>query len=115
MALSTYNISAEQGSDYSATVAYTDDAGDPVNLTGYSARMQVRKFAGSATPFLTLTNTSGLAITALTGVIVVSISAAALALVPAGTYTYDLEIVDGSQKVTKLLQGNFDVDAEVTR
>lgn len=115
MALSTYNISAEQGSDYQATVAYTDDSGDPVNLTGYTARMQVRQFAGSSVPFLTLTNTSGLAITAATGVIVISISAAALALLPAGEYTYDLEIIDGSAKVTKLLQGNFDVDAEVTR
>lgn len=115
MALSTYNISAEQGSDYQATVTYTDDGGDPVNLTGYSAQMQVRKFAGAAVPFLTLTNSTGLAITAGTGTIVISISAAALALVPAGAYTYDLEIIDGSQKVTKLLQGDFDVDAEVTR
>lgn len=115
MALSTYNISAEQGSDYAATVAYTNDGGSPVNLTGYTTRMQVRKFAGSLNAILALTNTSGMTVSTTGGTIVLGITAAALAKVPAGTYTYDLEIIDGSGKVTKLLQGDFDVDAEVTR
>lgn len=114
MALSTYDISAEQGSDYATTVTYTDDSGDPVNLTGYTSRMQVRKFAGSASPVITLTNTSGMTITAATGVIAVSITAAALAAIPAGSYVYDLEIASGAS-VIKLLSGAFDVSAEVTR
>jgi hypothetical protein len=115
MSISTYNIEAEQGSDYATTVTYTDNNGSPINLAGYTARMQIRKFTGSATPVLTLTNTSGLTITAGTGVIAVAITAAALAQVPAGDYKYDLEVVSGAGSVTKLLGGNFDVTAEVTR
>jgi hypothetical protein len=115
MALSTYDMSAEQGSDFATTVTYTNDAGSAVNLTGYTSRMQVRQFAGSKAPFLTLTNTSGMAITAGTGVISVAITAAALSTVPAGSYVYDLEIVSGAGAVTKLLSGDFDVLAEVTR
>lgn len=115
MALSTYDISAEQGSDYATTVTYTDDNGSPVNLAGYSSRMQVRHFAGSPTPVLTLTNGNGMTITAATGVISVAITAAALAQIPAGSYKYDLEIVSGAGAVTKLLGGDFDVAAEVTR
>jgi hypothetical protein len=115
MALSTYNIAAEQGSNYLASIAYTDDDGDIVNLTGYTSRMQVRKFAGSLNAILSLTNTAGMTISASAGTIELSISADALRLVPEGEYVYDLEIVSGSGVVTKLLQGTFDVDAEVTR
>lgn len=115
MALSTYDILAEQGSNYLTTITYTDDDGDPVNLTGYTARMQVRKFASSPIPFLTLTSSSGLSITAGTGVIGMAITAAALSAVPAGSYKYDLEIVSGAGQVTKLLGGDFEIQAEVTR
>lgn len=115
MALSTYDIAAEQGSDYLATVAYTDDDGDIVNLAGYTSRMQVRKFAGSLNSILSLTNTSGMTISATAGTIALSIAAGALSAVPAGSYVYDLELVDNAGKVTKLLQGDFDISAEVTR
>ena len=104
MALSTYDIAAEQGSDYATTVTYTDDNGSPVNLAGYTCKMQVRTSAGAATPVLTFSNGNGMTITA-----------AALATVPAGSYKYDLEIVSGAGAVTKLLGGDFDVAAEVTR
>lgn len=115
MALSTYDIAAEQGSDYATTVTYTDDNGSPVNLAGYTCKMQVRTSFGAATPVLTLSNGNGMTITAATGVIAVAITAAALAKVPAGSYKYDLEITSGSGQVTKLLAGDFDVSAEVTR
>lgn len=115
MALSTYDISAEQGSNYLTTITYTDDDGDPVNLTGYTTRMQVRKFAGSSSPFITLTSGNGLTITAGTGVIDMAITADALSAVPAGSYKYDLEIISGAGVVTKLLGGSFEISAEVTR
>lgn len=115
MALSTYDMTAEQGSDFATTITYTNDSGTPINLTGYTSRMQVRKFASSATPILTFTNSSGMTITAGSGVIDLAITAAAMAMVPAGSYQYDLEIIDSSGEVIKLLAGKFDVEAEVTR
>jgi hypothetical protein len=114
MALSTYDIEAEQGSDYATVITYTDDAGSAINLTGYTSRMQVRKFAGSPNHLITLTSSSGMVITGGAGTIALTISAAALSQVPAGEYAYDLEIENGSS-VTKLLAGKFEVLAEVTR
>jgi hypothetical protein len=115
MALATYDISADQGSDFSTVITYSDDAGNPVNLTGATGRMQVRRFAGSPAANITLTNGSGVALGGVLGTITITISSAALSQVPAGAYVYDIEIVDTSQKVLKVISGNFIVGAEVTR
>lgn len=115
MALSTYDISADQGSDLDTLITYTDDAGNPVNLTGCSARMQVRKFAISAAANLTLTNSNGITLGGAAGTIRIAVTAAALSAVPAGSYVYDIELVDTDQIVLKIISGSFVVNAEVTR
>jgi hypothetical protein len=115
MALSSYDISADQGSDLDTLITYTDDSGLPVNLTGCSARMQVRQFAGSSASRLSLTSSSGITLGGVLGTIRISISAAALSLVPAGSYVYDIELVDTTQVVLKILSGKFVVNAEVTK
>lgn len=113
--METYDISAEQGSTYTATIVYTNDAGNAVNLTGYTARMHVRRFAGSEYPHIVLTSTSGLSITANTGTIGMTIAPSALSAIPAGKYAYDLEIQSAEGLVEKLLKGDFELSAEVTR
>ena len=115
MALSTYDISADQGSDLDTVITYTDDSAVPVNLTGCSARMQVRKFAGSSNSRLNLTSSSGITLGGAAGTIRIVVSAAALSLVPAGSYRYDIELVDTTQTVLKILSGDFVVNAEVTK
>ena len=115
MALNTYNIAAEQGSTYAATVTYNDSAGAPVSLVGASASMNVRKFAGSPKSHLTLSVGNGLTLGGALGTVTISISAAALSAVPAGEYTYDLEVVLASGSTVKLIGGTFTVAAEVTR
>ena len=115
MALSTYDISADQGSDLDTIITYTNDSAVPVNLTGCSARMQVRKFSGSSVPWLNLTSSSGITLGGAAGTIRIVVSAAALSAVPADTYAYDIELVDTAQVVLKILSGEFVVNAEVTR
>jgi hypothetical protein len=115
MALSTYDISADQGSDLDTLITYTNDSAVLVNLTGYSARMQVRKFAGSSSSRLTLTNSSGITLGGAAGTIRISVSAAALSQVPAGSYVYDIELVDTTSVVLKVISGQFEVNAEVTK
>ena len=115
MALSTYDILEDQGSDFSTVITYANDAGNPVDLSGCSGRMQVRKFAGSPVANITLTNGSGVILGGVLGTITITVSALALSQVPAETYVYDLEIVDTTQKVLKILSGNFTINAEVTR
>lgn len=115
MALSTYDMSSDQGSDFDTVITYTDDADALVNLTGCTARMQVRQFAGSPSARLVLTSSNGITLGGALGTIRVQISSAALSAVPAGQYAYDIELVDTASKVLKILSGPFIVNAEVTR
>ena len=115
MALSTYDISVEQGSDYSTVITYTDDQNNLVNLTGCSTRMQVRQFASSPAARLSLVSPYAMALGGALGTITLSIPAQAISTVPAGQYVYDIELVDTTQKVLKIISGNFVVNAEVTR
>lgn len=115
MALSTYDISADQGSDLDTLITYTDDSAVPVNLTGCSARMQVRQFSGSPNSWLTITSSDSITLGGAAGTIRITVSSTALSAVKAGTYVYDIELVDTTNKVLKILSGNFVVNAEVTR
>jgi len=115
MASSTYDITADQGANYAATLTYRDSANTIINLTGYSARMQVRKTIGSTTPYLSLTQASGITLGGAAGTVAIAISAATLAAVPAGNYVYDLELISGAGAVIRLISGDFVVTGEVTR
>jgi hypothetical protein len=115
MASSTYDITAEQGANYTATLTYRDSSNVLINLTGYTARMQVRKTIGSSAPYLSLTNASGITLGGAAGTVAIAISAAALAAVPAGNYVYDLELISGAGVVVRLISGDFVVTGEVTR
>ena len=88
--------------------------GAAVNLSTYTARMQVRKEYNSNPPVISLTTGSGITLTS-TGQINIAMNATATSLVPGGTYRYDLELVSSSGEVTRLLEGLFIVSPEVTR
>ena len=118
----TYDITIDQGATYALNVAYKDSSGTAIPLTGYSARMMVRTVVNASTTLLSLTssaggtgNTTGLSITAATGLIDIVISSTDTAGLPRGNAVYDLEIVAPSGVVTRLLEGAVLVDPEVTR
>lgn len=111
-----YDIVCDQGATFSRELKWLDDSANPVNLTGYTARMQVRDEADSSTAALSLTTeNSRIALGGTAGTITLLVSATDTAAVTAGEYVYDLEIVSGAGTVTRLIQGCFTVDAEVTR
>lgn len=115
MAAGEYDITCEQGATLSLTFTWKDSSDAAVNLTGYSARMQVREKATSPGTLLSLTNGSGLTLGGSAGTIALSVSATATAALEAGQYVYDLELQSGGGVVTRLLEGRFTVKAEVTR
>lgn len=108
----TYDIICPQGATFSTTFTYSV-GGTAVNLTGYSAAMQVRP-SYTADPIISLTNSSGITLGGSAGTITVLISATNTASYKAGQYIYDLELNSGGQ-VTRLLQGKFTITPEVTR
>lgn len=107
------NLTCPQGSTFSRTLTYKIDD-SPVNLTGYTARLQVREYHYSDDFITSLTNSSGITLGGSAGTITVLIGASATSEFVPGNYVYDLEIVTGGT-VTRLVEGKFIVTPEVTR
>ena len=107
-----YKIKTRQGQTYRRVFTWTIDS-EPVDLTGYIARMQVRRRPNAASPVI-LDVTDDITIDAEEGQLEVMIPASVLAAIPPDTYVYDLEL-DNAGTVTTLIAGSFQVDPEVTR
>ena len=110
----TYNITCPQGATFDKTFTVSVN-GANLNLASYTAAMQVRETYDSSSPILSLTNGSGIALGGTAGTIVVTVSSTATAAIPAGFYSYDLEITSGAGVRDRLLEGKFIVTPEVTR
>jgi len=115
MAAGNYTFFAEQGATLERVITYTDSLDAIINITSYTAKMQVRTTAASATVILELTDTAGITINGSAGTLTLLVSASTMSAIAANTYVYDLEITAPSTKVTRLIEGKFIVKAEVTR
>jgi len=109
----TYNITCPQGATWDKTFTVTI-GGTALDLTGYTAAMQVRESADASSALISLTQASGITLGGTAGTIGVVISSTASAAIAAGSYSYDLELNSGST-ITRLLEGSFNVTGNVTR
>lgn len=109
-----YNFTLFQGADWDRTFTITQSS-TALNLTGYSAAMQIRTAADSTAYLLSLTNGSGITLGGTAGTVAVAITAAQSSAISAGSYAYDLELTAGAGLVTRLLQGAVNVSGNVTR
>ena len=110
-----------QGATFSQTLFWeTGTPSTPVNLTGYSAKMQIRSKPESKAVIIELSTTNGRITLGTsgdltTGAINLFISASDTAnLSVCENAVYDLELTSGSV-VTRILQGNVIISPEVTR
>jgi len=113
-----YNVEIDQGADWYLDVNYDQPNGSPVNLTSYTAALQLRSLPEDTTAVLTLTTANGgITITGATGLVAIHATATQTRAIDDGTYYYDLEITSGASPavVTRLIQGQAVVSAEVTR
>jgi hypothetical protein len=88
--------------------------GTAVNLTNYTAAMQVRESLSAATPTISLTSSAGITLGGTAGTIALVIPASTMGSATPGSYVYDLELNSGGT-ITRLMQGTFQVEGEVTR
>jgi len=115
MTAGIYNTTIDQGSVWSVVLVYTDSNNVPVNLTGYTAAMQLRQNYNSTTADLTLTTANGgITIVGATGTITITATATQTGLLDPGFYVYDLELTSGSN-ISRLIQGQLTVAEQVTR
>jgi len=114
-----HNFLCNQGATFKRTLTWTDSAKNPRDLTGYTARMHVRSSVDASGTIIQLTTANARIVlgttTATKGQINLTISATDTAALTPGQYVYDLELVSGGGEVTRLIEGNFVVKAEVTR
>ena len=110
-----YNVEIDQGADWFLNVTYEQPAGTPVNITGYTSALQLRSLPTDPTAVLSLATGSGITITGATGLVAIRATATQTRAIDEGVYYYDLEITSQSGIVTRLVQGQAYVSAEVTR
>jgi hypothetical protein len=108
-----WDVAIEQGATWTAALTMTDR-----DLTGCTARMQIRETVASPSTLLSLTSDpeAGIAIEAgPPGVVTITISATQTAAMTWRNGVYDLELVSPNGAVERLLKGDVTVDFEVTR
>jgi len=127
MLAGNYNMTCQQGSTFTRVlqIEQPDLTEDPTgqtyeafDLTGYTARMQVRRTIDSTAFLLSLTTENGaLTINPVEGetnTIYIDVSASVTASVSTSG-VYDLEIISPTGTVSRILQGIFNLSPEVTR
>ena len=125
MAAGKYSFVIEQGATFQRELMYQDSLGNPIDLTDYGARMQIRPAPGSSILYMTLSSSltsdgSGLNLLGLNGtnpltsgsigIIISAMSSSALTFDEAA---YDLELYSGSF-VNRIIEGKVKLSKEVT-
>ena len=112
---SEVNFTLDQGSTFSLSCVYKDSEGNPINLSGYTARSQARETVDASTTLWNLVSPTDITLGGSSGEITLTIPANTTANYPAGkTYFYVLELITGST-VIRLIQGQIYISPEVTR
>lgn len=128
MAAGKYNFTLEQGSTLNFEIAYTDSGSNPIDLTGYDGRMQIKDKVGGSITYITLSSSLATDGTGLnfsgseginppsSGTIGVIISANSSSAFNFDQAVYDLEIASADQYpvVTRILEGTVKLSKEVT-
>ena len=110
-----YNITCEQGATFDLQLTWKGSDGSLVNVTGYTARMQVKKSRTDTTNVVSLTTeNSRIVLGGAAGTIDLTIDATTTAALDVGQFVYDLELINGST-VYRVIEGAFTVSGEVTR
>jgi hypothetical protein len=117
---SRFDLVMVQGATFEKAFEYKDSTKTSINLTGYTARLQVRSDTDASTTLIELT-TENNRITLndpTTGVIQLYISAADTAALTFNTGVYDLElqhVASGRTIVENIVYGNVSLRKNVTR
>lgn len=106
------NLSIDQGTTYSVTIEVTDNAGTPRNLSGYTARSQMRR------SYYTNSNVAFTAniINPSEGEINLTLTDTQTSNLRLGRYVYDVELVQTSSgSVERIVEGIVTIYPEVTK
>lgn len=103
------NIVIDQGATFSTDITLTDENGDSLLLSGFTANSQIRKWYTSSNPAATFTTS----INVDSGVITLSLTANQTSNIVAGRYVYDVEL--HGDTTSRIVEGIVTVTPQVTR
>ena len=117
MSAGYHHFIIEQVATFGQTLTLKDSSDTLINLTGYtSAEMDLRETPESSSEVLTLTTAnSRIALGGAAGTVTLLISAADTANLTAGDGIFDLEVVDGSSRVYRILEGTYTIRRNISR
>lgn len=91
-------------------------ASAPWNLTGYTAKLQVRENSYATSAVVTLTESDGITLGGSAGTFVITISPTVSSALTAKIDKYDLKITSSSgSEISYLLQGDFVVEKGISQ
>ena len=105
------NLFVDAGSTYSNIITVTASNGQPLNLTGYTVKSQMRKSYQSSTAYTfdaSIFNTTG-------GKIRLQLTDEQSGAIPAGRWLYDVEITSSSGATTRVVEGIVTVTPQITQ
>ena len=116
MTAAVRDLVIEQGATFYQPLRWKDSNGDPIDLTNYTARMQIRRNYETDVVITELTTENGrIELGGAAGTINLIIPAAITEALDFSEAVYDLELEDQDGHLTRLLQGQMTLSREVTR
>ena len=115
MSAAHYDMEIEKGTTFKYTLSYTDSTNNPINLTGYTAKMQIREQYISSEILAELSSANGkITINGTQGKILLNVPAHETDDYIWMSGVYDLVIISSGGEVTRLLEGGVSVSQNVT-
>lgn len=110
------DLTLAKGTDFSHVFNFTT-GGQPSDLTGYDARMQLRGSASDVAASVELTRANGrLLLDEENGEVTLALSASETgAITLTGAALYDLELISPTGVVTRPVKGAVTLEEEITR
>jgi hypothetical protein len=119
-----YDIILQQAATYDLPISYRDSAGTPINMSGYTAKLQVRELpqfpllvefntALTSNGFIYLSGPAENREDGANGNLRLFMTAANSANIGAFVARYQLNITDSEGVVTPLIEGRFEVQGSV--
>ena len=116
MAAGFHHFIIEPGATFQQTLTLKDSSDAVINLTGFTAEMDLRKNQDDSNEVITLTTAnSRISMGGAAGTITLTISATDSAALSVGDGVYDLETTDSNGKVDRILEGTYSIRGNVSR
>lgn len=108
------NWEVDVNTTYSFSVIYKDPNGDPIDITGSTAKMQVRNAQGDKLAFTLTSPSGGITIDGPNGLITVKMTPTQTSKLFYPKSVYDLMLTDSQANKTKLVGGYLTASRSVT-